>query len=576
MRRIISISGKFFAYMGIMSACISSGCMPPAAQINSADNLSLKAYATGDFVDRITVSWSEMSDASLYRMYRAETPEGPYESIKEFTPSDDSARIVNADPYVPIPVVEEPEEEDNDEIDPVYLNFSYTSEEDLSSGKYIAALQIPQLRILMGSADESTADIDIVVSFPTLVTWVPTTWSASYTPGLIASAINDAAGRQICDISEDGNHLEFVSTWGPIVFKNENNTLSYTPIDYFIKDGVGRSQVLVVNKDGSQVLDEDDFTGSFPDYFGEEPVEDPAETHKIREFNEDCVYYFDDMDSALELNKRYYYRMQALRSNNTLVSMSNYTIGRSVSATAPSPVKNITVSTGNYADRITLAWEPLSLEGVTYTIYRKQAGTLNFDYNNPLIVGLLEPAYEDTSVPAGLFNYEILAVNAAGEEGTSSTVPSGWRTATDLEFLRVAYWETIEGEKRTAQALGVPRVADYDSGANVSVNIYGLDGKVNYSLNVNVATMSGTGTWTFYNYRNFSVFMNGSNSMDSGSSKDGTVRGPVAVSGIYNGTVTWNIVVDNGDASGGYFIVSQDGGAPVQINFTQELRTCPY
>ena len=88
--------------------------------------------------------------------------------------------------------------------------------------------------------------------------------------------------------------------------------------------------------------------------------------------------------------------------------------------------------------------------------------------------------------------------------------------------------------------------------------------------------MSGTGTWTFYNYRNFSVFMNGSNSMDSGASKDGTVKGPVAVSGIYNGTVTWNIVVDNGDASGGYFIVSQDGGAPVQINFTQELRTCPY
>ena len=250
MRRIISISGKFFAYMGIMSACISSGCMPPAAQINPADNQSLNAYATGDFVDRITVSWSEMSDASLYRMYRAETPEGPYERIGEFTPSDESALIVNADPYVPIPVVEEPEEEDNDEIDPVYLNFSYTSEEDVSSGKNILAGQIPQLRILMGSADESTADIDIVVSFPTLDTWVPTTWFTSYTPGLIASAINEAADRQLCDISDDGNHLEFVSTWGPIVFKNENNSLSYSPIDYFIKDGVGNSQILVVNKDG--------------------------------------------------------------------------------------------------------------------------------------------------------------------------------------------------------------------------------------------------------------------------------------------------------------------------------------
>ena len=65
-------------------------------------------------------------------------------------------------------------------------------------------------------------------------------------------------------------------------------------------------------------------------------------------------------------------------------------------------------------------------------------------------------------------------MNAAGEEGTSSAVASGWRTATDYEFLRVAYWETIEGEKRTAQALGVTRVADYDSGADVSVNIIRL------------------------------------------------------------------------------------------------------
>lgn len=602
LRKLAAVVFGFF-----ISLFLIPGCMPPASEIDSENVASVAATATeGYFTDRVMVSWSEVPGASKYIIYRSESPDGPYEKVTEVTPDSTKSRVENADMLIEVPVVEEPPApEDPDYIDPVYLNFTYTSEADLSGGRHINAGQTPRLRILIGSALEGDADVNLVAEFPTLDTaasffnglwsWISSGFQepvlVSYEPGQIASILNGAANRAICEVSEDGKNLVFSSKWGPIVFKNENNTIGYSPIDYFIKEGVGNDEILVANKDGYQVMSASDYNNTLATDDGEgnplglaaffgtepEPEEEPVDTGPemiARVFGEDDAFFHDDINN--ETGVHYYYRIQALRDNGTQVSLSNCAEGFKISATAAKAPQNLSVSKGEFSDKTVISWDPVSGSGIVYKIYRALAYPGIFDSSAPL-AEVTETTYEDTSVPAGQFVYRVVAFNAAGEEGRPSENVVGYRSATNREFLHVAYYETVVAEKRTAQALGVGRVADYDSGSNANINIFGyLSGKVNYTLNVNISSMSGTGTWSFTDYCNYSVILNGSDSMDSGSDKDGDIRGVVEVSGIYNGYIDYYVHVDGGDVASGYFMVSQNGGPEERIDWSGDFNNSPY
>ncbi len=570
------------------------GCMPPAAEIETGNSVSVSAKATeGYFSDRVMLSWSETPETHKYILYRSEFKEGPYAKVTEVLPGEMKSRVENAEMLLEVPVVEEPPAEtDPDYVDPVYLNVLYTSSVDLSGEKYILAGQTPELRMIIGSGLEDDAEFNFVASFPSGVVDFITafTWGG-YTIGQIASFINSAANRAICEVSEDGKYLKFSSSWGPIVFKNKTNSLSYSPIDYFIKDGVGKNDVLIANKDGIQVmsesayndaiaaLDENDDPLGLAAFFGAEPEpeEEPADTGPemiARIFNEGDAFYHDDINN--ETGKHYFYRVQALRENGTQVSLSNCTEGYKVSATASKAPQNLVVSAGEFSDKTVLSWEPVSGTGITYKVYRTLAYPGTFDSSSPLAENLTETTFEDNTVKGGKFLYRVVAFNDAGEEGRPSENAVGYRAVTNKEFLHIAYYETVEAEKRTAQALGKPRVADYASGANANLDIFGYQsGKVNYTLKVNVSSMSGTGTWTFSDYCNFSVVLNGNNSMDSDSSKDGDIRGRVEVSGIYTGYFDYFAHVDGGDVASGYFMVSQDGGAEERIDWTTDFNSSP-
>ncbi len=585
--RYSKVSQLFFGIF-IVITLLAAGCMPPATEFETPEFTGVKSAATeGYYTDRVAVSWSAVEDAATYTVFRATSLEGPFEEVAVVNPNDPERRVENAEES--ITVYPEPVVHDDDWIDPRYLEISYTTEKDLSGDRYIAAGQEPKLRVIVGSGPEADAELNFVVSFPSLVEWLPTTWTLGYTIGQIMVKINDEAeGKFICELDPDSDkYLKINSQWGPIAFKNEYKSLSYSPIDYFIKGGVDNNEMLIVNKDGIQVINESDFTGNMTDYYGTTipPDPDPEPIVIMRTFPEGNLYYYDDKD--VELGTHYFYRVVARRENGSLLSMSAWKEGYFVSANASNAPQNVTVSQGDFSDRVTVSWDPVSGDGITYNVYRalKYPGT--FDSTAPLAEGLTEPNFEDTTIPAGVYAYRIVAYNSDAEESQPSDSVTGFRSITLNEFVHVAYYETVAGEVRTAQALGVSRVADYDSGANANVTLPGnISGTINYRLVV--SGTSGNGKWTFTNYSNFVLTVDGSDDMDSGMSKDGDIRGMLTISGPYPGYLDYYLHVDGGNVSVGsnsYFMVQlyspewmieNFGSEEVRVDYATSFKNSPY
>ena len=187
-----------------------------------------------------------------------------------------------------------------------------------------------------------------------------------------------------------------------------------------------------------------------------------------------------------------------------------------------------------------------------------------FDFAAPVSEGLTATTFEDTGVATGLYKYKIVPFSVAGEGPHSSEV-TGFRKATNEEFLYVVYKETIDAEKKVAAALGVDRVCNNMRTGTTTVTGH-QNGQVSYKFKI--SGFSGRGTWTYNDYTDYSVKINGSTYMDSGASKSGTVYGKLEVSGIYTGYVDFYETVSGGNANGGYFMVSQDGGAETKVPFS--------
>ncbi len=473
---------------------------------------------------------------------------------------------------------------------PAYLDVLYTTNVDLSKGKFIAGSQTPELRIIMGILEEGDDRIDIIVDFPGGL------GGETYDTEKVMSRINNAVGKNICEV-DSGKYLKFSSECGPIAFINEKNSLSYSPVRRFIKEGVGTDQMLIVNKDGVKVFKKDNFTGNMADYLGKpilsdpdaEPVlVDPDPVVIMRNFQEGDSYYYDDM--KIELGVHYFYRVVARGENGSFLSMSPCMEGYYVSASAPSEPKNVTVSQGDFSDKVEIYWDTIDGDDITYNVYRALVYPGTFD-SAPLAEGLTETFFEDIAAPAGVYAYRIVAYNKDVEgkpqEGRPSDTFTGFRSITLDEFVHLAYYETVRAEQRMAQALGKPRVADYDSGANANVTLPGnISGTVNYNLSVK--GFSGTGTWTFADYSNFGFIVTGKTAMDSGMSKNGDVRGMLTFSGPYPGYLDYYVHVSKGNPSEGsnsYFkvqlyspewMIENYGSAEKVVYFSEGLIQSPY
>ncbi|MFA5519097.1 MAG: hypothetical protein WDA74_07580 [Spirochaetota bacterium] len=591
---------KIFFTVLVVIAFLTTGCMPPENEFDTPEFTGLRSAATeGYYLDRVGVSWSKVEGAATYTILRGTSKDGPFEEIDVIDSNDPQWHIENAKESVtfqPPPILVVRSDDEIDLSDPRYFNISYNSEVDLTKGKFISAQQVPRFRIIMGSGLESDAELNFVVSFP------GGTWGKTYNINDIMSAINGQAnGKNICEVDSTGKYLKFSSEWGPIAFINEERewwNLVYSPIKYFIKNSVGNDQMLIVNKDGTKSLNKKDFTGNMADYLGKpipsDPDADPVYITPdpvviMRNFSEGDSYYYDDMD--IEFGVHYFYRVVAQRENGSFLSMSPCMEGYYVSATAPSEPKNVTVSQGDFTDKVEVYWDSVDGDDITYNVYRALIYPGTFDSNSPLAEGLTETFFEDIAVPAGVYVYRIVAYNkdieGKPQESKPSDTVTGFRSITLDEFVHLAYYETVRAEQRMAQALGKPRVADYDSGANANVTLPGnISGTVNYDLSVK--GFSGTGTWTFADYSNFGFIVTGKTAMDSGMSKNGDVRGKLTFSGSYPGYLDYFVHVSKGNPSAGsnsYFkvqlyspewMIENYGSAEMVVYFSEDLIQSPY
>jgi len=267
--------------------------------------------------------------------------------------------------------------------------------------------------------------------------------------------------------------------------------------------------------------------------------------------------YFDDYE--VETGTHYFYSVTAFNIDDMESHLSQYSDGFASSPTAPPAPAHVLSSDGSYYDEVSVAWD-VSDGATYYRAYRAGAPLGPFiQHGGDLSV----TAYEDYSVQPGQYFYKIAAFNSDGEESAHSAVDPGYRALTDQEFL-FEYNKTVirSNEKLVlmhndgSDAIGEEIQYGDVSGTcmyKATGNIWGADVAITYS-----------------NYCDYYLVLNGTQETNIGFpawDKDGSLTGTVYISGLYNGYVCYALEIVNGDAGGGYYYVSQNGGPETQVSW---------
>jgi hypothetical protein len=86
-----------------------------------------------------------------------------------------------------------------------------------------------------------------------------------------------------------------------------------------------------------------------------------------------------------------------------------------------------------------------------------------------------------------------------------------------------------------------------------------------YKATADIFNMTGRATITFTNFCDLYLVLNGTQVLDADLSMNGTITGQLNLSGIYNGYIRFDVSITGGSATGGYYYVSQNGGAETAL-----------
>lgn len=149
------------------------------------------------------------------------------------------------------------------------------------------------------------------------------------------------------------------------------------------------------------------------------------------------------------------------------------------------------------------------------------------------------------------------AFNADGLSGLLSPADKGHKGLTDIDFL-IAFDTTVASSHKKMTLMH----KDGTSALGKEIKNGTISGQVLYDAAV--AGLGANIVFTYANYRDDYLVLNGSYTVHASMDKSGTIDGTVTVSSpVYGGTVRYALVVTGGNASGGYWYVRQTG-SPVE------------
>ncbi len=257
--------------------------------------------------------------------------------------------------------------------------------------------------------------------------------------------------------------------------------------------------------------------------------------------------------------------------------------------------QKITVSDGIYSDRVDITWEKINGADF-YTLERVYDAPFNtkLGKNIPVETNIILPqtkqtSYTDTTIPFGQYLYIITAYktnisqiseskselrkreNLIEEHGTNIAIPlqtnviaiatmkdTGYRTVTDTEFF-------LEFQKAIDSSL--PRIRTMKM-----LNFFGekKDGWKGGRLVYKTTGVFAKPFRVTIEYKDFidqSLKINGTYEVQIFKlfAQEGKLVGTFDVEGIYNGTVTHNLIIDGGQSVGGTYDVQQKGSKMVSL-----------
>jgi hypothetical protein len=264
-------------------------------------------------------------------------------------------------------------------------------------------------------------------------------------------------------------------------------------------------------------------------------------------------HYF--IDTNITPGRHYYYAVAAVdaRGNVSLLSPADDGFAR-VSDKVPGKVLNCSASDGTYINKVTVTWTAAS-NATYYNVYRTNGTTVFLVGDN-----ITETSYVDTNVLPGLFSYKVAPYNAFGE-GMSSDSDTGFRALTNQEFFDEAY----KNENAALNRIQLLKNTGMDMLGSETIYDKDGDGTCAYKATMDLSTMTGHSTITFTNFCDLYLTLNGTQVLNVDMSMNGTVTGQLNLSGIYNGYIRFDVLVTGGSSAGGYYYVSQNGGAETSI-----------
>lgn len=224
----------------------------------------------------------------------------------------------------------------------------------------------------------------------------------------------------------------------------------------------------------------------------------------------------------------------------------------------PSPPTEISASKGEFTNGVAVSWHPTA-DAAYYKVARAGKEDGSYVFVSP---ELTNASWIDTSAKGQLYYYKVAAFNSAGLSGRLSEGDNGYVALTDRDFL-IAYDTTIASSHKKMTLM-------HKSGTGAlgtEIKNGDLGGQVMYS-----AKLSGIGAkvvFTYIDYCDKYLVINGAYTVDAKMDESGTMTSDAikATSPIYNGTVRYNLTVKDGNAAGGYWMVSQDGNPEVKIDW---------
>ena len=495
----------------------------------------------GLYTDSIGINWKSVSDATGYAVYRSETKGGPFDKLSSMDTAEYTAGMQTGGATAPAKSA-------SVTTTAALPQAVFQSDVDLSGlmfdiGLYVLAWQTPKIRIQIGTA------VNAIVEFPG--GWLGTFYKQSD----VVSKINAAVGKTVCyPVDSNGKkYVKIVTSDGAIVISNANTTLSYIPVQYFLKSDAVDTTMITVNlppvDNGGGTGGGDTGgggTGGGSTGGGSTPST-PAVTYNF-------------VDKSVTRGKHYYYVVTSVDAGGLESDYSAVDEGFAVSSDAPAMVANMKASDGASLSSVTLTWD--AVPGASYYHVFRSDGKTSVQVGGD-ITGT---AFEDTTVPAGLFSYKVGAYNAKAE-GPYSDPDAGYRKITDEEFY-VEYARSMDYSLNRLQImkrsgtgkLGTETIQAENSGGTCVYN----------------AGMQGFGalvTITFTDFCDLYMTFNGTQSTTADMSANGSLKdSTITVTGLYNGYVRYDIVIAGGAPGGGNYYVSQNGGAETTIPWNYNYK----